>query len=72
MRGSCFRGDINFGTHITQFKHYEADEADEAQPSLDIFRKIIVAFSLSTDWSIFEEGEREPRDELKLNKLTSF
>lgn len=56
MRGSCFRGDINFGTHITQFKHYEADEADEAQPSLDILKKIIVAFGVSTNWLIFEEG----------------
>lgn len=53
MRGSCFRGDINFGTHITQFKHYEADEA---QPSLDILKKIIVAFGVSTNWLIFEEG----------------
>ncbi len=51
------------GIHITQIKRYEAGEA---QPSLDILKKIAVAFSVSTDWLIFEEGEREPQDELKL------
>jgi hypothetical protein len=39
---------------------------------LDILKKIAAAISISTDWLIFEEGEREPQDELKLNKLASF
>lgn len=51
------------GIHITQVKRYEAGEA---QPSLDILKKIATAFSVSTDWLIFEDGEREPQDELKL------
>ena len=51
------------GIHITQVKRYESGEA---QPSLDILKKIAMAFSVSTDWLIFEDGEREPQDELKL------
>lgn len=51
------------GIHITQVKRYEAGEA---QPSLDVLKKIAVAFSITTDWLIFEEGEREPQDDLKL------
>ena len=51
------------GIHIAQIKRYEAGEA---QPSLDILKKIAVAFSVSTDWLIFEEGEGESQDELKL------
>jgi len=43
-----------------------AGAAGAALPSLDILKKIAVAFSVSTDWLIFEEGEREPQDELKL------
>jgi transcriptional regulator with XRE-family HTH domain len=51
------------GIHLTQVKRYEAGDA---QPSLDILKKIAVAFRVTTDWLIFEEGEREPPDELKL------
>lgn len=51
------------GIHITQVKRYEAGEA---QPSLDILKKIAMAFNVTTDWLIFEEGEREPKDALKL------
>ncbi|OZS65988.1 hypothetical protein CHI96_12125 [Proteus mirabilis] len=38
----------------------------EAQASLDILKRIAVTFNVSADWLIFEEGEREPQDELKL------
>lgn len=51
------------GIHITQIKRYESGEA---QPSLDILKKIAVAFNVTTDWLIFEEGEREPKSDLKL------
>jgi len=51
------------GIHVTQVKRYEAGEA---QPSLDILKKIATAFNVTTDWLIFEEGEREPKDDLKL------
>ncbi|TBU81903.1 helix-turn-helix domain-containing protein [Phytopseudomonas dryadis] len=51
------------GIHITQVKRYEAGET---QPSLEVLKKVAVAFGVTTDWLIFEEGEREPQDELKL------
>jgi len=51
------------GIHISQVKRYEAGEA---QPSLDILKKIATAFNVTTDWLIFEEGEREPKESLKL------
>ena len=51
------------GIHITQVKRYEGGDA---QPSLDALKKIAVAFNITTDWLIFEDGEREPKDELKL------
>jgi transcriptional regulator with XRE-family HTH domain len=51
------------GIHITQVKRYEAGEA---QPSLDLLKKIARAFNVTTDWLIFEEGEREPQHDLKL------
>ena len=51
------------GIHLTQVRRYEAGEA---QPSLDILKKIATIFNVTTDWLIFEEGEREPQDELKL------
>jgi transcriptional regulator with XRE-family HTH domain len=51
------------GIHITQVKRYEAGTA---QPSLDILKKIAIAFNVTTDALIFEEGERELQDDLKL------
>ncbi|MEB0048714.1 MULTISPECIES: helix-turn-helix transcriptional regulator [unclassified Pseudomonas] len=51
------------GIHITQVKRYESGEA---QPSLEVLKKVAVAFNVSTDWLVFEENEREPQDELKL------
>jgi transcriptional regulator with XRE-family HTH domain len=51
------------GIHLTQVRRYESGEA---QPSLDILKRIAITFSVSADWLIFEEDEREPQDELKL------
>jgi len=51
------------GIHLTQVRRYESGET---QPSLDILKRIDVTFHVSADWLIFEEGEREPQDELKL------
>lgn len=51
------------GIHLTQVRRYESGEA---QPSLDILKRIAVTFNVSADWLIFEDGEREPQDELKL------
>lgn len=41
-------------------------ESGEAQPSLDILKKIATTFNVTTDWLIFENGEREPQNELEL------
>lgn len=53
----------NVGIHLTQVRRYESGEA---QPSLEILKRIAVTFIVSADWLIFEDGEREPQDELKL------
>ncbi|PIW61523.1 MULTISPECIES: helix-turn-helix transcriptional regulator [unclassified Shewanella] len=57
--------------HITQVKRYEAGTA---QPSLEMLKKIATAFHVTTDWLIFDDGEREPNDELRLQfeALQSF
>ena len=51
------------GMHITQVRRYEAEQA---QPSIEILKKIAVAFNVTTDWLIFEEGERELPNNLRL------
>lgn len=51
------------GIHITQVKRYEGGDV---QPSLEALKKTALAFNVTTDWLIFEDGEREPKDELKL------
>ncbi|MFC0228902.1 helix-turn-helix domain-containing protein [Serratia aquatilis] len=51
------------GIHLTQVRRYESEEAN---PSLDILKRIAMVFSVSTDWLIFEDKEREPTDEMKL------
>ena len=49
--------------HLMQARRYESGEA---QPSLDILKKIATTFNVTTDWLIFENGEREPQNELEL------
>lgn len=44
------------GIHITQVKRYEAGQA---QPSIELLKKIATAFNVTTDWMIFEDGERD-------------
>ncbi len=51
------------GMHITQVKRYEAGQA---QPSLEVLKKIAMAFNVTTDWLIFEEGERALSNSLQL------
>jgi len=51
------------GMHITQVKRYEAGQA---QPSVDILKKIAVTFNITTDWLIFEPGERDLPNALQL------
>ncbi len=51
------------GMHITQVKRYEAGQA---QPSVEILKKIATAFHVTTDWLVFEEGERDLPNDLQL------
>lgn len=51
------------GIHLTQVKRYESGQA---QPSIEILKKIALAFHTTTDWLVFEEGERDLPDSLKL------
>ena len=43
------------GIHLTQVRRYESGEA---QPSLNILRRIAVTFNVTADWLIFEKGEQ--------------
>jgi transcriptional regulator with XRE-family HTH domain len=49
--------------HITQVRRYEAEQA---QPSIEILKKIALSFNVTTDWLIFEEGERNLPNNLQL------
>ena len=49
--------------HITQVRRYEAEQA---QPSIEILKKIALAFNVTSDWLIFEEDERALPDTLQL------
>ena len=51
------------GMHISQIRRYESGQS---QPALDAIRKLAVALSVSADMLLFEEGERGPDDDLKL------
>lgn len=51
------------GIHVNQVRRYEAGTA---QPSLDALKSLARVFSVSTDSLLFEEHERGPSDELRL------
>ena len=51
------------GLHVNQVKRYEAGSA---QPSLEGLKKLARAFSVSTDWLLFEDAERGPDEDLRL------
>lgn len=51
------------GIHANSLKKYETDQA---QPSLEVLKKIAVELHVSTDFLLFEDHERGPRDELTL------
>lgn len=52
------------GLHVTQIKRYESGAT---QPSLEALKKIARTFSVTTDFLLFDEGERDPDDDLKLH-----
>lgn len=51
------------GIHVQQIKRYEAGSSE---PSAEALRKIARTFAITTDWLLFEEGERLPSDDLAL------
>ena len=51
------------GIHVNSVKKYESGQA---QPSLDVLKKIALALNVSTDFLLFEEHERDPSDDLAL------
>ena len=51
------------GCHVTMVRRYEADET---QPTLEVIRKMARALSVSADALVFEENERDPNEELRL------
>lgn len=51
------------GIHVNSLKKYESGQA---QPSLDVLKKIALALNVSTDFLLFEEHERDPSDALAL------
>ena len=51
------------GLHVTQIKRYEAGAT---QPSLEALKKIAVTLGVSTDFLLFDDAERGPDDELRL------
>jgi len=51
------------GCHVTMIRRYEANET---QPTLEVIRKMARALSVSADALVFEQDERNPTDELRL------
>jgi Predicted transcription factor, homolog of eukaryotic MBF1 len=51
------------GCHVTMVRRYEANET---QPTLEIIRNMARALSVSADALVFEEHERDPANELRL------
>ena len=52
------------GIHVTQIKRYEAGSA---QPTLEVFRRIVLALNVSADMMLFDGQERGPDDDLRLH-----
>ncbi|RJF91953.1 XRE family transcriptional regulator [Noviherbaspirillum saxi] len=51
------------GIHVQQIKRYEAGSA---QPTAEALKKLALALHVTADFLLFEEGERELDDDLKL------
>jgi len=49
--------------HVSQIRRYENGQT---QPTLDVIRKLAIALGISADVLVFDQGEREPSDDLKL------
>lgn len=51
------------GIHLSQIKRYESGDT---QPSLEVLRKIALALNVSADLLLFEQNERGPSDDLRM------
>ena len=51
------------GIHLSQIKRYESGDT---QPSLEVLRKIALALNISADTLLFDEDERGPSDDLRM------
>ena len=51
------------GCHVTMIRRYEVNET---QPTLEVIRKLAIALAVSADTLVFDEHERGPDDDLRL------
>ena len=51
------------GIHVQQIKRYEAGTS---QPSAEALKRIARCFGVTTDWLLFEDAERGPDEDLRL------
>jgi len=51
------------GVHVTQIQRYENGHI---QPTLDVLRRLAIALSVSADILVFDQDERGPDDDLRL------
>ena len=51
------------GIHVSQIKRYESGDT---QPSLEVLRKIALALNISADLLLFDDNERDPSGDLKM------
>jgi transcriptional regulator with XRE-family HTH domain len=51
------------GVHVTQIQRYENGQV---QPTLDVLKRLALTLSVSADMLVFDEDERGPSDDLKL------
>lgn len=51
------------GVHVNQIRRYEAGSA---QPSLEALKKIALAINVTIDSLVFDDGERDPDEDLRL------
>lgn len=51
------------GVHVNQIRRYESGAT---QPSLDVLKKLAIAMRVSIDSLVFEDNERGPDDDLRL------
>ncbi|BES85060.1 hypothetical protein PEC302107_40820 [Pectobacterium araliae] len=51
------------GIHVQQIKRYEAGSS---LPTADALKKLAIVLHVTADFLLFEPGEREPEDDMKL------